>query len=261
MAVVKINLRKMTQRHGETQQYSLGELALNGLLGKPISLRHTGTIACVHCSAVIRKTYGDGYCYDCFSRLACCDSCIIKPHTCHYHQGTCREPAWGEAHCLVPHVVYLAQTSHVKVGVTGAERVLVRWGDQGALQAVVLARTPERLIAGKIEHSLANHISDRTNWRKLLTEPAELEDLPGRALKAAGLAAKKYRQYLVEDSPVIRFSYPVERYLEKARSATFEKNAEISGILHGMRGQYMLIGELAFNVRRHSGYEVEIEYA
>ncbi len=258
MGPLKFKLRKMAQRHGEVQLYFLGDLELNALLGKEIRLRHTGHIACVNCGAGIRKTYGDGYCYGCFSTLARCDSCIIKPHTCHYQQGTCREPEWGQIHCLVPHVVYLAQTGQVKVGVTGADRILERWGDQGALQAMVLARTPDRLTAGKIEHALANHMSDRTNWRKLVTGLGDLEDLPAYGQRVADLVAKKYRQYLVADEPVVRFAYPVVRFLEKARSINFDKLSEIEGPLMGMRGQYLIIGEAAFNVRRHSGYEVEV---
>ncbi len=259
MGPLKFNLRKMAQKHEEVQLYFLGDLELNMLVGKEITLWHTGRIACVNCKAEIRKTYGDGYCYECFSTLARCDSCIIKPHTCHYQMGTCREPEWGESHCLIPHVVYLAQTSQLKVGVTGADRILERWGDQGALQAIVLARTPDRLTAGKIEHALANHMSDRTNWRKLVTSLADLEDMPAHVSRVADLLAKKHRQYLATDEPVVRFAYPVMRFLEKARSVTFDKQREISGTLLGMRGQYLIIGESSFNVRRHSGYEVEVD--
>ena len=90
-------------------------IALNPLLGKSIKLTYTGKISCVHCNRAIKKSYNQGYCYPCFITLAQCDLCIMKPETCHYDAGTCREPAWGEAFCIKPHIVYLANSSGIKV--------------------------------------------------------------------------------------------------------------------------------------------------
>jgi hypothetical protein len=62
--------------------------------------------------------------------------CIMKPETCHYHLGTCREPDWAQSHCFRPHIVYLANSSGVKVGITRKTQIPTRWLDQGASQAL-----------------------------------------------------------------------------------------------------------------------------
>ncbi len=118
-----------------------------------------------HCGASTRKSYGDGYCYPCFKTLARCDLCVVSPDRCHYAAGTCREPAWGEAFCMQPHVVYLANSAGAKVGITKPENLPGRWLDQGATQAVVIMRTHSRHQAGCVEAALARHVSDRTDWR------------------------------------------------------------------------------------------------
>ncbi|KAF5276578.1 hypothetical protein FQR65_LT16285 [Abscondita terminalis] len=68
---------------------------------------------------------------------------------------------------LVPHVVYLAYTGDVKVGVTRETQVPTRWIDQGATFALPIART-DRLKAGVIEVEMKNHLADKTNWKKML---------------------------------------------------------------------------------------------
>ena len=252
-------LARMTHQQGPVLQYQLGDLDLNQALGHEIEIEFDGNIFCAGCGSGIKKTYGDGYCYPCFSSLARTDSCIIKPHTCHFAKGTCREPEWGNSHCMIEHVVYLALTSGPKVGVTGANRVLERWGDQGAVSAIVLARTPDRLTAGLIEAALANHMPDRTNWRKLITcdpDPIDLLELKSRV---TDLVSKKLRQYLTEETKIVKINYPIHRYPDKARSIRLDKHKLVSGRLEGIKGQYLLIDQSALNVRRHSGYQVSIQ--
>ena len=103
---------------GETVQYRLpvgGELVgLNEFIGQTIRLKHEGTIHCVACGRKTKKSYSQGHCYPCSQKLASCDLCIMKPETCHYAKGTCREPEWGEANCMQDHFVYLANSSGVK---------------------------------------------------------------------------------------------------------------------------------------------------
>ena len=251
-------LRKLPHIHQETEHYRLEDLDLNDLLGKKITITHTGRILCLSCGAATRKSFGDGLCYQCFKTLARADSCIIRPHTCHYHNGTCREPDWGDSHCNIPHVVYLAVTTGLKVGVTGAHKTEERWGDQGAKAAIILANTPDRLTAGEIEIELSKHMSDRTNWRRLITNQIDEVDL---------LAAKKQtipphppprNQPGADDDHIELFTYPVLEFPETAKTITLSKSPEIQGPLMGVVGQYLFLGSLAFNVRRHSGYEVDI---
>ena len=109
---------------------------LNPLLGQSLALRYSGRIQCVHCGNKTNKSFSQGYCYPCFIKLAQCDMCIVKPETCHYAAGTCREPDWGKQFCFQPHVVYLANSSGIKVGITRRSQIPTRWIDQGAVQAL-----------------------------------------------------------------------------------------------------------------------------
>ena len=102
-------LSKMGTRLEQPVQYSLrlGEqdLDLNALLGQGVRLEYLGAIHCSHCGRKTKKSFSQGYCYPCFSKLAQCDTCIMSPERCHYAAGTCREPAWGEQFCMTEHVV------------------------------------------------------------------------------------------------------------------------------------------------------------
>jgi hypothetical protein len=258
---VSFLLRKLPHIHQETEHYRLEDLDLNDLLGKEITITHTGRILCLSCGADTRKSFGDGLCYKCFKTLARADSCIIRPHTCHYHQGTCREPAWGDSHCMIPHVVYLAQTSGLKVGVTGEHKVFERWGDQGARAAIVLAVTPDRKTAGEIERELSQHLSDRTNWRQLITGKVDEVDLLESKKQAIPLIPAPLDRHVSDDTNIELFTYPVLEYPKKAKTISLDKSSEIHGPLMGVVGQYLFLGPLAFNVRRHSGYEVDLKVA
>jgi hypothetical protein len=190
--------------------------------------------------------------------LARCDRCIVKPHTCHHHLGTCREPAWGQEHCLVPHVVYLAQTSGVKVGVTGGKRPARRWGDQGATAAMVLARPPDRRTAGLIEVAVAREFPDRTDWRRLVRGISEPVDFDREWQRAVALVPDALRQYLLDEPEVHRISYPVQTYPARARSTRLERVGHIAGRLTGIKGQYLFLDGAAVNIRRHAGLQVEL---
>ena len=136
------SLSKMAVRLGETAQYAFRldeqEVPVNPLLGKRVRLEFLGAIHCTHCGRKTKKSFSQGYCYPCFTKLAQCDSCIVSPEKCHFDAGTCREPEWGERFCMTDHVVYLANSSGVKVGITRASQIPTRWLDQGASQALSL---------------------------------------------------------------------------------------------------------------------------
>lgn len=256
----------MTHRADETSglrylQYTLGERPLNELLGKDIVLEFSGRIQCVNCARAIKKTFGDGYCYPCFLKLAACDMCILKPELCHFRHGTCREPQWGQENCLIPHVVYLANTTGLKVGITREYKKLERWGDQGATEAVVLARVPERYLAGLVEVSLKEHVVDKADWRALIRGQSSSVDLPSERSRVAEMLKPDLASHLVsgaEFDEVYRFFYPVLKYPDKAITHSPEKTPLISGTFDGIRGQYLFIAGKALNVRKYSGFEVSL---
>ena len=267
-------LNKMHARLESTVQYELPlsdqRIALNPLLGKAIKLTFTGNIRCVHCSRTIKKSFNQGYCYPCFISLAQCDMCIMKPETCHYEAGTCREPSWGEAFCFKPHIVYLANSSGIKVGITRQTQIPTRWIDQGAVQALPIFKVQSRFMAGLIEIAIAKHVSDKTSWQQMLknhVDPLDLADKRDELvskcdvelteiIKRFGLQAI---EFLVDESSVdIRF--PVDTYPVKIKSFNLDKNPEVCGILQGVKGQYLLLDTGVINIRKFSGYEVEFAF-
>ncbi len=267
-------LNKMHARLESTVQYELPlsdqRIALNPLLGKAIKLTFTGNIRCVHCSRTIKKSFNQGYCYPCFISLAQCDMCIMKPETCHYEAGTCREPSWGEEFCFKPHIVYLANSSGIKVGITRQTQIPTRWIDQGAVQALPIFKVQSRFMAGLIEIAIAKHVSDKTSWQQMLKNhvaPLDLADKRGELvskcdvelteiIKRFGLQAI---EFLVDESSV-DICFPVDTYPVKIKSFNLDKNPEVSGILQGVKGQYLLLDAGVINIRKFSGYEVEFAF-
>ena len=264
-------LRKMTTELQETVKYQLplGDqlVELNPYIGKEITLRFTGKIECVHCQRSIKKAFNQGHCYPCFSSLAQCDMCIMKPETCHYEAGTCRDPSWGEEFCFQPHYVYLANSSGVKVGITRHTQIPTRWIDQGAVQALPILKVQSRYISGLAEVAIAQFVSDKTSWQRMLKNMQEPVDLVARrdellALCAEPLTSIKERfgeqavQVLHDESPV-DIKYPVDQYPVKVKSFNFDKVPEVTGVLQGIKGQYLLLDTGVINIRKFSGYEVE----
>ena len=142
------SIRKLLGALDEPVNYSLplGEqqVPLNELLGRTIRLQALGEIHCLHCGRRTKKSYSQGHCYPCMTKLASCDICIVSPERCHYELNTCREPAWGEQFCMTDHIVYLANSSGLKVGITRATQIPTRWIDQGASQALPILRVATR---------------------------------------------------------------------------------------------------------------------
>src|SRR3954468_17447484 len=157
-----------------------GALPLNGLIGKPVRFRHTGRIFCVNCGNQTKTSFSLGYCFKCMQTLAQCDMCIVKPELCHFHLRTCREPAWGEKHCMIDHTGYLANSSGLKVGITRSHQMRTRWMDQGAVQALPIVRVKNRLDSGKVEIELSKVMADKTNWRLMLQGKGETVDLKAK---------------------------------------------------------------------------------
>lgn len=235
-----------------------GELIeVNDLVGKKIKLKFTGAIFCIHCSAKIKKSFAQGYCYRCFMTLAQTDMCIVKPHQCHHHLGTCRDNVFAMQHCFIPHVVYLAVSSGPKVGITRAHQKITRWADQGAISALEVAVVPSRKIAGDIEVELAKNITDKTNWRKMLSAKIEDVDLSFLKNELIKNLPENFKEFLV-DGNTTRLTYPVLAFPQKIASYNPEKNPVIQDTLMGIKGQYLVFKEKVINVRTYQGYEIEL---
>lgn len=255
------NLTKMRVENANPVRYFLRlsdeEVALNQFIGKNISLSFNGQINCVACGRLTKKSFSQGFCFPCMQNSPQNSECIIRPELCEAHLGKGRDPEWEKRNHLVPHTVYLALSSGLKVGVTRNGQIPTRWIDQGARSAIRLAEVPNRYLAGKIEVHLKDHLNDKTAWQRMLKNEVEERDLLDEKTRVADLLSDELKQYVSEDNVQIDLDYPVLDYPEKVKSLNFDKMPEISGLLKGMKGQYLIFeGGNVLNIRRHSGYFV-----
>lgn len=256
-------LSKMRSSLKELVHYTLDLndtlVEMNPLIGREISLSYTGRIFCVSCGKQTKKSFGQGFCYPCFMNSPDNAECIVKPELCRAHLGEGRDPEWEEKNHNTPHVVYLALSSGIKVGVTRATQVPTRWIDQGANAAIILANVPYRQLAGAIEVELKNYFPDKTNWQRMLKNEVEKEfTLSDRKKLAIEKLPDELKKYAVHEDLITEINYPVEVYPLKVVSQTLEKVPEITGVLKGIKAQYLIFeGGKVFNVRNNSGYEVQ----
>lgn len=256
-------LRKMSVSiENEMIRYQLSkDFTANDLIGQTLQVSFLDDIRCVKCEAKIKKTYNDGYCFKCFDSSPENSPCVIRPELCRGHLGEGRDVSWEQENHNIPHIVYLAQTDVVKVGVTRKSNLVNRWIDQGAYRATVLAETPNRYEAGRIEVAMKDLVTDRTNWRKMLTN--DMDD-------SIDLLEEKWRmeEYLPSDlsaffsdsEDVLTLNYPVLQYPTKVQSIQLDKTPSFTKKLIGIRGQYFIFEDgSVLNIRKHSGYALKIE--
>jgi hypothetical protein len=256
-------LRKMQTEFGNPIQYYLvfeeSFLYVNQLLNKNIEINFSG-YQCLNCGKK-KKIYRQGFCYDCFYSSASVGDWIMKPELSTAHLGIQdRDLAYEEKVQLQPHIVYLALSSEVKVGVTRKTQVPTRWIDQGAIQAVSIVEVPNRYLAGVTEVVLKNHYADKTNWRKMLTNSIEHIDLLEERLKLEKILPKEVQEYFfLNKNDLYEMHYPVIEYPNKVKSLSLEKTPSFQGKLTGIKGQYLLFEDgTVFNIRSSEGYVVRI---
>lgn len=269
-------LSKMSAQLGALEQpvqyaFRLGEqeVPVNPLIGHVLRLEYLGAIHCTHCARKTKKSFSQGYCYPCFTKLAQCDTCMMSPERCHYAAGTCREPSWGEQFCMTDHVVYLANSSGVKVGITRATQVPTRWIDQGASQALPIVRVATRQQSGFVEDLLRSQVADRTNWRAMLKGEAAPVDLRQVAEQILGVCAEGFSELQqrfgvqaiqpLSDAQVLDIRYPVSAYPVKVASLDLEKTPVVEGTLLGIKGQYLIFDTGVINIRKYTAYQLAVQ--
>lgn len=256
-------LAKMQTEYGRPIQYYLvfenSFLNLNQQVGKPLEIVLKG-YQCLNCSKQ-KKIFRQGFCYDCFYGSPAAGDWIMRPELSTAHLGIAdRDLDYETKVQLQPHVVYLACSSELKVGVTRKTQVPTRWIDQGAEKAIVLVEVPNRYLAGITEVALKAHFSDKINWRKMLTNAIAEFDLPAERIKLQNLLPLEVQEFFVpEKIDVFELEYPVSRYPTSISSLSLEKTTSFSGVLAGIKGQYLIFEDGGvFNVRAFEGYRVAI---
>ena len=236
---------------------------LNPYLRQTIQLRFTGEINCTACGRKIKKTFGQGFCFPCTQSRAEADICIVRPELCHHGQADnpCRDENFAQSQCFQPHILYCSLTSGVKVGITRQKNIPSRWIDQGAVAAVPLARLPDRRTVGLCEKRLSDEgFQDRTHWTKMLKGNPEGVELAPEAAKIVTILNEWGVEGILPEPErrEQRFVYPVAVWPNKVKSLNLDKDPLVGGILQGIKGQYLIFDGGVINVRKYSGYRVEI---
>jgi hypothetical protein len=223
-------------------------------------MKFAGQINCISCGKQTKTSFNQGFCYSCLQTAPEASESVVRPELSKSHFGMARDMEWAEKNDLIDHVVYLALSDDVKVGVTRIHQVPTRWIDQGARSAIRLAITPNRHIAGIIEVFLKKFYTDKTNWRTMLkNEIASDIQLLAEKQKATQLLPTELQKYVTSNNEIISINYPVKAYPETIKNLGFDKSPEIKGILSGIKGQYLIFekGDVV-NIRKHNGYFLEV---
>ena len=265
------HLAKMEVSLGDTVSYQLPlddqRIPLNEAIGKTIAIEHIGDIHCIHCGRSSKKSFSQGYCYPCFTKLPQCDTCIMSPERCHFHHGTCRDPAWGEKYCFTDHFVYLANSSGVKVGITRGTQLPTRWIDQGATQGLPIFRVQTRYQAGLIEDCIREFVADKTSWQKMLkgnAQPVDLgairDELLIKAESGLELLEQEFGLQALQrlyNETTTEINFPVHEFPEKVKSFNLDKQPLVEGVLKGIKGQYLILDTGVINIRKYTAYNVQ----
>ena len=255
-------LTKMQTEYQNPVQYYLvfedSFIHFNQLLGQNIAINFVG-YQCLECGKK-KKIFRQGFCYDCFMISASAGDWIMKPELSTAHLDIeDRDLDYEKKVQLQPHIVYLALSSEVKVGVTRLTQIPTRWIDQGAVQAIPIVEVPNRYLAGITEVALKNHFSDKTNWQKMLKNEYLQMDLIAERNKVFDWLPTEVKDYFPKEEKIIQLEFPVLQYPKKVTSLNLDKTPNFSGTLTGIKGQYLLFEDgTVFNVRTYEGYVVKM---
>jgi len=256
-------LKKMLTENGSPINYYLDLvndfLNLNQLIDKKVNIKFV-KYQCLNCGKD-KKIYRQGYCYDCFYDMPQTGDWVMHPELSKAHLGIKdRDLAYEKDVQLKPHIVYLANSSNIKVGVTRKSQVPTRWIDQGAHEALVFIEVPNRYLAGITEVALKNYVSDKTNWRKMLTNSITDVDLNAEKERLSSHIPPEAKPYFGLNSEEIHLDFPVTQYPVKVKSLSLDKTLEFTGTLKGIKGQYLIFEDgTVFNVRSYEGYVVSFK--
>lgn len=253
-------LKKMNTENLEVIQYYLDMktdfLNMNQLLQKEVELSFV-TYECLNCH-LEKEIYRQGFCKSCFFDTPTAGDWIMRPELSKAHLNEeDRDLEYEKKVQLQPHIVYLANSSNVKVGVTRKSQIPTRWIDQGAHEAIEIVEVPNRYLAGITEVALKEHVADKTNWRTMLKNDIVDEDLVEWQQKLRSFIPEEAQEYFIENNKETNIHFPVDKYPVKPKSLNLVKEQSYKGKLVGIKGQYLIFeDETVFNIRANEGLVV-----
>ena len=233
-------------------------IVFNSIIDNNITIEFDG-YSCLSCGSS-QEIYRQGYCKKCFFDLPSTADWVMRPEMSKAHLDIEeRDLDYEKKVQLQPHVLYLAYTSEIKVGVTRKSQVPTRWIDQGATKAIQIIELPNRYLAGISEVKLKEFYKDKTNWRKMLKNSFNDIDLVNEKLKCLDLLPEEVKKYIKNDNQTLDIVYPLNKLPENPKSLNIVKTQKFSGKLKGIKGQYLIFeNDTVFNIRSNEGIVVNI---
>ena len=255
-------LSKMETEFSQPVQYYLvfknDFINVNQLLNKIITIEFV-KYECLNCG-LNKPIYRQGFDKQCFYEIPQAADWVMRPELSTAHLGKeDRDIEYEKRVQLQPHIVYLANSSNVKVGVTRKSQVPTRWIDQGAHEAIEIVETPNRYLAGVTEVALKNYVADKTNWRKMLKNDIENESLSKWRERLKQYLPNESINYFIESTRETHIEFPVHQYPKKPKSLNLKKTPKYTGQLVGVKGQYLIFkDDTVFNIRSNEGLVVNL---
>jgi len=256
-------LKKMLTENAEEIQYYLDMktdfININQLLNKEIAINFE-TYECLNCG-LEKEIYRQGFCKSCFFEMPSTAEWIMKPELSKAHLGIEeRDLEYEKQVQLKPHILYLAFSSSLKVGVTRKTQVPFRWIDQGAVKAIQIIELPNRYLAGISEVELKKHYADKTNWREMLKIGSTNMDLQEERLKCLNLVPNEIVSHINNNEfSTLNINYPVISNPLKPKSLNIVKEEKFEGELVGIKGQYLIFkDDTVFNIRTNEGLVLDL---
>jgi len=257
-------LTKMITENGSPIQYYLkmenNFININQVIGKKMRIKFI-KYQCLNCG-IDEEIYRQGFCRSCFFKIPQAGEWVMRPELSKAHLGEeDRDLEYEKKVQLQPHVVYLANSSNVKVGVTRKSQVPTRWIDQGAHEAIEIVEVPNRYLAGITEVALKDFVSDKTNWRTMLKNEIKDENLVEWRERLKSHIPAEAATYYIENNKETLLEFPVEKYPSSVKSLNLKKTPSYEGVLKGVKGQYLIFeDDTVFNVRANEGLYVSLSF-
>lgn len=255
-------LKKMKTENTSEVNYFLDMwydfLHMNKLISKKIELSFK-TYQCLNCNQE-KEIYRQGFCKSCFFKTPTAGDWVMRPELSKAHLNIKdRDLDYEKQVQLQPHIVYLADSSNIKVGVTRKQQIPTRWIDQGANKALEIIEAPNRYLAGITEVALKKHVADKTNWRKMLRNDSDNESLTEWREQLKKFIPEEVKEYFIKNNSETIINFPVKKYPEKPKSLNLKKTKSYKGKLMGIKGQYLIFeDQTVFNIRSNEGLVVQL---
>lgn len=135
--------------------------------------------------------------------------------------------------------------------------------DQGASQAIILAKTPNRYLSGIIEKICKKKITDKTNYISMLTnnflKDINLIKIKYSLFKFLLKFSLKFKNFFYKKNKIYNFIYPVIKYPKNIKIINLKKT-NIKNTLIGIKGQYLIFkNKQVLNINKHLGFYINLK--